>query len=114
VQAAWDRFANNIDAAFCNIADREFQNAVNFLLKEPARKQILTGFGPRICDPNQTKAQRTILVVRTVRNNVVHGGKIQPEGEKETGRNEKQVACSLTVLRNVADLNGKVNAKFHV
>jgi hypothetical protein len=113
ISAAWDRFANTIDNAFCNVADKGFQAAVHFLLEEPARKQILNGFGPLFLDPKQTKAQRTLLVVRTVRNNVTHGGKIKPEGEKEVGRNERLVASSLTVLKHVAELHDKVSAKFH-
>jgi hypothetical protein len=48
-----------------------------------------------------------------VRNNVIHGGKIQPEGEKEVGRNERLVVSSLTVLKHVAELHEKVRAKFH-
>jgi hypothetical protein len=107
VSAAWDRFANAVDNAFRNVPDKAFQAAVAFLLAEPARKQILTGFGPLVLDPNQTKAQRTLLVVRTVRNNVVHGGKIQPEGEKEAGRNQKLVAYSLIVLTHAKELNDK-------
>jgi hypothetical protein len=98
--------------AFGAIKDTEFRAAVEFLLTEPARKQILTGFGPLALDPNQTKAQRTLLVVRTVRNNVIHGGKIQPEGESEKGRNEKLVASALAVLKHAADVNDKVRAKY--
>ena len=113
VSPAWDRFANAIDDAFCDLADKDFQAAVAFLLKEPARKEILTGFGPLSLDPNQTKAQRTLQVVRTVRNNVTHGAKVQPDGEKEVGRNEKLVASSLTVLKHAAELHDKVKAKFH-
>jgi hypothetical protein len=113
IQAACDRFSNSIDVAFRDITDNEFRIAVDFLLTEPARKQIITGFGPLILDPRQTKAQRTLLVVRTVRNNNTHGGKIQPEGENEVGRNEKLVACSLTVLKQVTDLNDNVKKKFH-
>jgi hypothetical protein len=113
VSPAWDRFANKIDDAFRSIADKEFQAAVGFLLAEPARKQILGGFGPLVLDPKQTTAQRTLLVVRTVRNNVVHGGKIQPNGENEMGRNEKLVASSLVVLKRAKELNDKVRAKFH-
>lgn len=113
IDPAWDRFANSINDAFCAIKHKEFQAAIAFLLIEPARKQIHTGFGPLVLDANQTQAQRTLLVVRTVRNNVIHGGKIQPEGEKEKGRNEKLVASSLTVLRHAADLNEKVRAKYH-
>ncbi len=63
--------------------------------------------------PKQTKAQHTLLVIRTVRNNIAHGGKIQPEGEKEKGRNERLVAFSLTVIKHAAELNEKVRNKFH-
>lgn len=113
ISPAWDRFANEIDNDFCAIKDGDFQAAVDFLLDEPARKQILNGFGSLVLDVNQTKAQRTLLVVRTVRNNLIHGGKIQPDGEKEEGRNKKLVASSLTVLRHAADLNKLVRDKYH-
>jgi hypothetical protein len=116
VTAAWDAFANAIDGTFQAVNSAEFQAAVTFLLSEPARKQThnngILGFGPLFLDPKQTKAQRTLLVVRTVRNNLEHGGKIQPEGEKEKGRNERLVVAALTVLRHAADLHKDVRAKF--
>jgi hypothetical protein len=117
VAANWDIFANAIDAAFRAITDKDFKAAVHFLLNEPARKQNyendLLGFTPLVLDPHQTEAQRTLLVVRTVRNNLEHGGKIQPEGEKQKGRNERLVASSLLVLQHAAGLNDKVGTQFH-
>ncbi len=117
VAAAWDMFANAIDGAFQAIGNKEFQAAVTFLLSEPARKQTydndILGFGPVNLDSKQTKAQRTLLVVRVVRNNLEHGGKIQPEGENEKGRNERLVAASLAVLNQVAVLHDNVRARFN-
>lgn len=117
VTAAWDAFANAIDGAFQAVDNSEFQAAVTFLLSEPARKQTynngILGFGQLYLDPKQTRAQRTLLVVRTVRNNLEHGAKIQPEGEKEKGRNERLVAASLAVLRQAAELQKEVQTKFH-
>jgi|SRR5882672_10693945 len=75
IRAAWDKFANAIDGAFRAIADKSFQESVQFLLAAPARKQGMMGFQPLVIDPAQTEAQRTLLVIRTVRNNVIHGGK---------------------------------------
>lgn len=92
--------------------DKELRAAFDFLLAYPARKENIGGFHPLALDPNQTKTQRTLLVVRTVRNNIVHGGKIAPEGENEKGRNERLVASSLLVLKHAAGLHDKVKAKF--
>lgn len=113
VTAAWDRFANKIDAALQATNDTDLRAALDFLLGAPARKQIMGGFGPLVLDQKQTKTQRTLLVVRTVRNNIVHGGKIAPEGENEKGRNEKLVASSLLVLKHAAEMHDKVKTKFH-
>lgn len=112
IVASWDRFANHIDAALQATKDNELRAALTFLLAEPARKQNIGGFNPLVLDPKQTKTLRTLLVVRTVRNNIVHGGKIAPEGENEKGRNEKLVASSLLVLRYAAEMHDKVKAKF--
>jgi len=112
VSAGWDRFANHIDAVMQATKDNELRAALDFLLAYPARKEIMDGFHPLVFDPKQAKTQRTLLVVRTVRNNVLHGGKIAPEGENEKGRNEKLVACSLLVLKHAAGLHDKVKAKF--
>jgi hypothetical protein len=55
VSAAWCRFANAVENAFCNVADKEFQAAIEFLLAEPVRKQALAGFGPLFLDPSGQK-----------------------------------------------------------
>lgn len=112
VSAAWDRFANHIDATLQSAKDNQLRAALDFLLAEPARKQNVGGFHPLALDPDQTRTQRTLLVIRTVRNNIVHGGKIAPEGENEKGRNEKLVASALAVLNHAAGLHDKVKAKF--
>jgi hypothetical protein len=112
VSAWWDGFANAVDDRFRAITDHTIQEAVNFLLTEPARKQVLTGFSEIAIDPKQTRALNTLLVIRTVRNNIVHGGKIQPEGEHERGRNVRLIAASLKVLKRAAELEAIVAVHF--
>lgn len=112
VEACWDRFANDIDEAFRQIAHDEFKAAVDYLLGQPPRKQVrregaLT-FQEQTVDKNQTIAQQILLMVRTVRNNLFHGGKYLPVGEIETGRNEVLVSHSLEVLRRCIYLNEAV------
>ncbi len=113
VSAAWDRFANHIDVALQETKAPDVRDALDFLLASPAQKQVIGGFGPLALDPNQTRTQRTFLIIRTVRNNIVHGGKIEPEGESEKGRNEKLVASSLVVLLHAVELHRDVRKKFY-
>ena len=109
VAACWDRFANDIDEAFRQVADNEFIGAVDYLLTHPPRKQVrqngVLTFQNQAIDRNQRRAQQALLMVRTVRNNLFHGGKHLPNGELERGRNYELVRHSLIVLRHCVQLN---------
>jgi hypothetical protein len=112
VSPAWDSFANDIDRALQAIQDKELQAALDYLRSDPVRKQAKTGFIRLSLDPKQSETQRILHVVRMVRNNIVHGAKIQMEGENERGRNEKLVSASLTVLNHAAGLIESVRRNF--
>lgn len=94
VIATWDKFANEIDEAFGQVVDEELTIAVDYLLNDPPRKQVMKNgalaFEDRVVDGQQRRAQQALLMVRTVRNNLFHGGKYLPHGEREQGRNHKQ------------------------
>lgn len=116
--ALWDRFANAIDAAFAAIPqeDNQFWGAVDYLLNHPPRKQVLHGgaltFKDQVLDKRQTQAQQTLLMVRTVRNNLFHGGKHYPDGELEPGRNERLVRSSLEILKRTSTLSSDVQQRY--
>lgn len=116
VEAWWDRFANDIDAAFNAIPDNEFRTAVNYLNTKPPRKQAFRNGAVAFVDQKitakQTKAQQTLLMIRTVRNNLLHGGKHYPHGEQEAGRNHLLVSHSLVVLKYMAALNADVRQRY--
>ena len=65
-------------------------------------------------DSNQARAQQTLLMIRTVRNNLFHGGKYLPVKEVEEGRNEQLVSCSLIVLNFCIALNREVQHNYEV
>lgn len=116
IEPAWDRFANEIDDAFGKIDDPAFKEAVDFLLSMPPRRQIKKNgaidFDDRTIDKSQTRAQQTLLMVRAVRNNLFHGAKHLPSGEREAGRNEALVAHSLAVLKACVPLHEAVRRHF--
>lgn len=117
VSANWDRFANKADEDFHAEASEELRNAVTYLWGSPPRKQVLTdGCRVKFCDfvidPGQRKLQQLLFMVRTVRNNLFHGGKYLPGGEMEPGRDKELVRSSLVVLRECAQLVADVRESY--
>ncbi|OGS96965.1 MAG: hypothetical protein A3H31_10935 [Gallionellales bacterium RIFCSPLOWO2_02_FULL_57_47] len=116
VDPAWDRFANDIHEAFEGIAEPDLLEAKNYLLSHPPRKQTLAGhkitFIDQAIDAKQRTSQQLLLMVRTVRNNLFHGGKYLPDGEQEEGRNNLLVKHSLTVLLACSKLDHEVRSSF--
>ena len=74
VTPSWDRFANHINTDFRLITDTEFLEAVNYLMTNPPGKQVIEDgelrFRPTDVDPDQTRAQQVLGLVRRVRNNL--------------------------------------------
>lgn len=109
VSASWDKFANEADRSFHADTSKNLKEAVDYLWNCPPRKQFRNGDG-RVrfqnfeIDLKQRKLQQLILMVRTVRNNLFHGGKHLPDGESEPGRNERLVCSSLVLLRECTQL----------
>jgi hypothetical protein len=109
VDPSWDRFANEIHERFLQIDDIELKSAVNYLVDNPPKKQILDDdkliFKEQEIDQNQKLTQQILLMVRTVRNNLFHGGKYHPNTE---GRDELLIKHSLKVLSECAKIDEDV------
>jgi hypothetical protein len=116
VEPAWDRFANEIHEQFDQLASEELVAAKNLLLNSPPRKQVLQNgqviFQDQALDQNQRTTQQIIRFVRTVRNNLFHGGKFLPTGETEAGRNEALVRASLKIIKACIELNEEVKQSY--
>jgi ribosome-associated protein YbcJ (S4-like RNA binding protein) len=87
-------------------------------MKQPPRKQVLDGnkirFQDQTVDPNQKTTQQLLRFVRTVRNNLFHGGKYLPNGEVEVGRNKKLVESALYVLQTCVKIDQQVFNSFEL
>lgn len=118
VDPAWDRFANDIHEAFQGIEEPNLVAAKNYLLNHPPRKQTLAchriTFTDQVIDVNQKTTQQLLLMVRTVRNNLFHGGKYLPDGEREAGRNNLLVRHALTVMLACSKLDHEVRGSFEL
>jgi hypothetical protein len=118
VEANWDSFANSIDWHFRRIKDGPFQAAVNFLLTEPPRKQVLrngrVNWKDSPPDKNLSKTQQVLLMVRRIRNNLFHGAKVwSPEyGNRE--RDIRLLNAGLVVLKQCALINQEVSQAYEI
>lgn len=118
VEANWDAFASAVDWHFRRVGDQAFRAAVDFLLTEPPRKQILRNGRVewKESPPNENlpKAQQVLLMVRRIRNNLFHGAKVwSPEyGNRE--RDIKLVEAGLVVLKQCVSLNQQVHMAYEI
>ena len=116
VDAAWDKFANEIQETLVSIKNTELDEAKKYLFESPPRKQVLKDgrlvFINQTIDTNQKSTQQLLLMVRTVRNNRLPGGKYLPLGEREKGRNELLVKHSITVLLACSKIKKDVFSNF--
>jgi hypothetical protein len=109
VDPSWDRFANEIHEKFLQIEDIELKSAVDYLVNNSPKKQILDDnkliFQEQEIDQNQKLTQQILLMVRTVRNNLFHGGKYHSNAE---GRDALLIKHSLKVLSECAKIDEDV------
>ncbi|OOF22952.1 hypothetical protein BZJ17_05040 [Salinivibrio sp. IB574] len=101
---------------FDQLASEELIAAKDLLLNSPPRKQVLLNgqviFQEQLLDQKQRTTQQIIRFVRTVRNNLFHGGKFLPIGEAESGRNEALVRSSLKIIKACIELNEEVKQSY--
>ena len=116
MKADWGRFGKQIDEKFRGNPNEKIADAIEYLLKHPPRKQILSEKVVEFqdCPPTENfrQAVQVLLMVRRVRNNLFHGGKYLPDGETEAGRNKRLVACSMQVLEYCLDMDPQVRVSY--
>ncbi len=104
------------DWHFLRIKEPAFRKAVDFLLGEPPRKQVLKEgrlFWKDVPpDARQRKSQQTLLMVRRIRNNLFHGAKFWSPEYDNRPRDIQLLKSSLTVLRECIQLKDNVHMAF--
>lgn len=116
VDAAWNRFATDIDSKFNAINCKKLKEASRYLLTNPPKKQVRDNNELKFVDnpvnSNDCRTQQLITMVNTVRNNLFHGGKFCRDGEQDAGRNERLVNASLIILNHCYSLEPEVKTSF--
>jgi len=117
-QPNWDAFANSLHGCFAGVQDPAFHKAVDFLRREPPKTQLVSGTQLGWADTNPGSGEHdenyVLRLVRTVRNNLFHGGKYPyPAGPvPEVARNRHLLEASITVLGQCLELSTAVRGAF--
>lgn len=114
-QADWDAFATEIDSSFTSLDCKELLDARDYLLTNPPRKQKKCNGELRFVEDSARdycNTRQLIKYIKTVRNNLFHGGKYSPDGEKEARRNHQLVNSSLIILKNCYPILPDVKKSF--
>ncbi len=114
----WDKLANKINPKFSLTSSSEFNAAVLYLKTHPPKKQMVVDDNLSWLDlakgSDKSNCRWIIRTVKTVRNNLFHGGKFpEPIGPiAGTERDKELLESSIIVLFHISSLDANLNRFF--
>jgi hypothetical protein len=112
----WDQFASDHDSEFVPSSDQSLFDAVEYFRQQPPRKQLRENGEMKWSEPCRHDGHEPPLVwllrvVRTVRNNLFHGGKFQIP-ICDPSRDHHLIDSALTILKACLCLDPAVRERF--
>lgn len=111
-----NEFARSIKNKFDPEDNKALRNAVEYISKNPPKKQILKNEELRWKEQAKIKNKKDIVkllkYVATVRNNLFHGGKFPEEPFKEPARNKKLLNSSIVILKEIISYDYRLERCF--
>ena len=99
-EANWRKFAQAVESVIANPSSPELKDAIDFMFNAPPKKQVIIG-GNIQWEPaepsSDSRADKLLIYVRRVRNNLFHGGKFNGHWF-EPERSEPLLRHSLVIL----------------
>ena len=113
----WDRFGADHDERFRQSLLPVTDLAIDYLEANPPRKQIqvdgrMSWSEPRRSEENEKQLTWLLLAIRTVRNNLFHGGKFPLIPMPDPSRDRDILMNSLAILNAVLGLDKDVKSSF--
>ena len=111
----WDTFAVTVRPAFENVQLQTLKVAVEYMLSNPPKKQIVKNgkldLDEGLCN-NSNEADKLLIYVRRVRNNLFHGGKFNGHWFAPQ-RSEELMRHSLVILEACLAESDKVREAYN-
>jgi hypothetical protein len=111
-EPAWDSFVNSIRGQFSSANGITFMRAIQLLDSAPPQKQVLKdgqlSWADNKKDISESQEAWILRLVRTVRNNLFHGGKYPDTVVPDLERDLQLLRACLTVLKQTLQLSPTV------
>ena len=112
----WRRFARSLRDKFDKNSDTEVSKACDYILDDPPRKQVFVNgklaWNTQARSRGDSGVEFLLRMVRTVRNNLFHGGKHNIEVHEDTARSEALLRSSLAILNECLRLSRDLKRTF--
>ncbi len=114
--ANWDQFGSTNHQQFGICEDPALREATDLLCREPPKKQVFKDnrlqWEEIAHDPQEPQFLYVLRSVRTIRNNLFHGGKFPDGPVADPARDRQLLQCALAVLRASVHFDSQVSSHF--
>jgi len=115
VQPDWDRFGREFSFPV-ELADNSVLKAIEYFKEQPPKKQVYRNngldFDDIVFSAKDTDKEKLVKYVKTVRNNLFHGGKYPLIYQEDPSRNPKLIEACVTLLLFFLEHNKSVCDEF--
>jgi hypothetical protein len=112
----WERFAVSLRDVFKKDKNAELHEACQYIIEAPPWKQVIVNnavaWESPIRPESESEIEFILRMVRSVRNNLFHGGKFNMEAFEQTERTMKLLSCSIIILNECLTLSPSVKLAF--
>ncbi len=115
-EANWRKFALAVEELIANPASDELKESIEMILNKPPKKQVICNGVIEWQDSEPTtdsQADKLLLYVRRVRNNLFHGGKFSGDYWFAPERSEALLESSLVILSSCVESVPEVRDEYH-
>jgi hypothetical protein len=111
VKADWDKFIDDIKYKFNGNKTEELKIAIEYIKNNPPKKQVIENglLGWEQSNNNYDHLVKFLnVMIRRVRNNLFHGGKLQTGFTEDASRDLELIKSAQIILKEMIELNDEV------
>ncbi|MFQ6036692.1 MAG: hypothetical protein ACE5NM_12715 [Sedimentisphaerales bacterium] len=113
----WDKFTKDNESNFDPKKTKTLRDACEYLLKKPPKEQVVQkgklDFNVPTEFKNMSRFGKAVLAVKTVRNNLFHGGKYSNGPLSDPARDSELIKNCVILLEEMLELAPKVAKEFN-